>query len=136
MKKKLFNSKKLAVIKKLVLDAAKSRFFIGLLAINFLEMLVVFIIALTHIKSGLTIKTHCEINSSVPDCTSLEAPWYYVFNFVVFPLVVFVANVVVALKLLHVKGRELALCWLWLMILVGLVIAVLTSAMLFHIIEV
>ena len=122
-------------IKEAVADAIKSRFFIVLSIVCLLEMLVMIIIALTHARAGLTIKTHCEIiGKAAINCTSSDAPWYYIFNFAVFPAVVFVANLLVSLKLLAVKGRQLALCWLWLTALAGLVIGVLGSAMVVHVI--
>ncbi len=122
-------------IKEAVADAIKSRFFVVLSIVCLLEMLVMIIIALTHARAGLTIKTHCEIiGKAAINCTSSDAPWYYIFNFAVFPAVVFVANLLVSLKLLAVKGRQLALCWLWLTALVGLVIGVLGSAMVVHVI--
>lgn len=122
-------------IKEAVADAIKSRFFVVLSIACLLEMLVMIIIALTHARAGLTIKTHCEIiGKAAINCTSSDAPWYYIFNFAVFPAVVFVANLLVSLKLLAVKGRQLALCWLWLTALVGLVIGVLGSAMVVHVI--
>ncbi len=122
-------------IKEAVADAIKSRFFVVLSIVCLLEMLVMIIIALTHARAGLTIKTHCEIiGKAAINCTSSDAPWYYIFNFAVFPAVVFVANLLVSLKLLAVKGRQLALCWLWLTALVGLAIGVLGSAMVVHVI--
>ena len=122
-------------IKEAVADAIKSRFFVVLSIVCLLEMLVMIIIALTHARAGLTIKTHCEIiGKAALNCTSSDAPWYYIFNFAVFPAVVFVANLLVSLKLLAVKGRQLALCWLWLTALAGLVIGVLGSAMVVHVI--
>ena len=122
-------------IKEAVADAIKSRFFVVLSIACLLEMLVMIIIALTHARAGLTIKTHCEIiGKAAINCTSSDAPWYYIFNFAVFPAVVFVANLLVSLKLLAVKGRQLALCWLWLTALAGLVIGVLGSAMVVHVI--
>lgn len=122
-------------IKEAVADAIKSRFFVVLSIVCLLEMLVMIVIALTHARAGLTIKTHCEIiGKAAINCTSNDAPWYYIFNFAVFPAVVFVANLLVSLKLLAVKGRQLALCWLWLTALVGLVIGVLGSAMVVHVI--
>ena len=124
-------------IKEAVADAIKSRFFVVLSIVCLLEMLVMIIIALTHARAGLTIKTHCEIiGKAAINCTSTssDAPWYYIFNFAVFPAVVFVANLLVSLKLLAVKGRQLALCWLWLTALAGLVIGVLGSAMVVHVI--
>ena len=122
-------------IKEAVADAIKSRFFVVLSIVCLLEMLVMIIIALTHARAGLTVKTHCEIiGKAAINCTSSDAPWYYIFNFAVFPAVVFVANLLVSLKLLAVKGRQLALCWLWLTDLAGLVIGVLGSAMVVHVI--
>lgn len=122
-------------IKEAVADAIKSRFFVVLSMVCLLEMLVMIVIALTHARAGLTIKTHCEIiGKAAINCTSSDAPWYYIFNFAVFPAVVFVANLLVSLKLLAVKGRQLALCWLWLTALAGLVIGVLGSAMVVHVI--
>ena len=122
-------------IKEAVADAIKSRFFVVLSIVCLLEMLVMIVIALTHARAGLTIKTHCEIiGKAAINCTSSDAPWYYIFNFAVFPAVVFMANLLVSLKLLAVKGRQLALCWLWLTALAGLVIGVLGSAMVVHVI--
>lgn len=122
-------------IKEAVADAIRSRFFVVLSIVCLLEMLVMIVIALTHARAGLTIKTHCEIiGKAAINCTSSDAPWYYIFNFAVFPAVVFVANLLVSLKLLAVKGRQLALCWLWLTALAGLVIGVLGSAMVVHVI--
>ncbi|MCG5105987.1 hypothetical protein MBO12_03060 [Candidatus Saccharibacteria bacterium] len=122
-------------IKEAVADAIKSRFFVVLSIVCLLEMLAMIIVALTHARAGLTIKTHCEIiGKAAINCTSSDAPWYYIFNFAVFPAVVFVANLLVSLKLLAVKGRQLALCWLWLTALAGLVIGVLGSAMVVHVI--
>ena len=122
-------------IKEAVADAIKRRFFVVLSTVCLLEMLVMIVIALTHARAGLTIKTHCEIiGKAAINCTSSDAPWYYIFNFAVFPAVVFVANLLVSLKLLAVKGRQLALCWLWLTALAGLVIGVLGSAMVVHVI--
>lgn len=122
-------------IKEAVADAIKSRFFVVLSIVCLLEMLVMIVIALTHARAGLTIKTHCEIiGKAAINCTSSDAPWYYIFNFAVFPAVVFVANLLVSLKLLAFKGRQLALCWLWLTALAGLVIGVLGSAMVVHVI--
>lgn len=122
-------------IKEAVADAIKSRFFVVLSIVCLLEMMAMIIIALTHARAGLTIKTHCEIiGKAAINCTSSDAPWYYIFNFAVFPAVVFVANLLVSLKLLAVKGRQLALCWLWLTALAGLVIGVLGSAMVVHVI--
>lgn len=116
-------------------QAIVSKAFIGLTLLGFIEMIVVVIIAIASSHPGLAIKTHCEVMAGTDiatDCTSANAPWFYVYNFAVLPLVVFVCNTLVALKLLAVKGRTLALCWLWLSLLVGLVVSVLGLAMIGH----
>lgn len=122
-------------IKEAAKDAVHSRFFVALTVICFIEMAIMAVIAFVNVRSGLTIKTHCEIvGRAAIDCTSADAPWYYIFNFAAFPIVVFVANTLVALKLLALKGRQLALCWLWLTVLIGLVIVTLGSTMIVHVV--
>ena len=128
---KLFMS---TTIKEAAKDAIKSRFFVGLAILFFIEMLVMTIVAITQVRTGLTVKTHCEIvGQAAIDCTSADAPWHYTINFVLLPVVVYIVNILVSLKLLALKGRQLALCWLWLTLLVGLVVTALGSAMLLHV---
>lgn len=122
-------------IKEATKDALHSRFFVALTIICLIEMLVMAIIAFTNVRTGLTIKTHCEVvGRAAIDCTSADAQWWYIFNFAIFPLVVFVVNTLVSLKLLAMKGRQLALCWLWLTVLIGLVVVVLGSTMILHVV--
>lgn len=122
-------------IRAAVRDAVTSRFFVVLTFVCLVELLVLVIIALVHIRTGLTMKTHCEVsNQRVIECAADEAPWYYIFNFVALPIVIFVSNLLVSLKILALKGRQLALCWLWLTILVGLVVVVLGSAMIMYVV--
>lgn len=122
-------------LKEALADALHSRFFVILAILCFVEMIVMSVIALLHVRTGLTIKTHCEVVGRLAiDCTSADAPWYYIFNFALLPVVVFISNMLVALKLLAVKGRQLALCWMWLTLLVGLVIVVLGSTMIIHVV--
>lgn len=129
--------KSLAWVQPAFRSAITSRmfWFVGLL--GFLEMVIAVIFALTHIHVGLAVKTHCEITGNAMtaiNCTSEDAPWFYVFNFAVLPIVIFAANSLVGLKLLSIKGRTLALCWLWLSLLVGLAVTVLSSVMVTHVV--
>lgn len=122
-------------IKEAAKDAVRSRFFVCLTVLCLIEILVLVIIALTQVRTGLTIKIQYNITGQgkiMP--TSLDAPWYYVLNFVALPVVIFIVNTLVSLKLLATKGRQLALCWLWLSLLIGLVVVALGSAMVLHII--
>ena len=44
--------------------------------------------------------------------------WYYLINFAVFGLAVFVGHVFITLKLLAVKGNELALAFVWMSVVI------------------
>ena len=121
-------------IKQLFREAVKSRIFMALWIVSLLQTVVLITMTLLNTRAGLTIQTHCDLGSSVPDCTHAEAPWYYTLNFAAFALVIFALNILVSLKLLQVKGRALALAWLWLMVAVTLVAGVLIMAIL-HVVE-
>lgn len=113
---------------KSVKDAIHSRFFVGLAILCFIEALILMIFAITSLRTGLTVRTHCMSMSDKRDalqCDSTEAQWFYQLNFAALPMIVFVVNVAVAIKLLSVKGRQLALCWLWISLLAGLALTVL-----------
>jgi hypothetical protein len=117
-------------IKKLFFEAVKSRVIVALWIFTFVQTAVLTIIALVNTRAGLTIQTRCDLGAGVPDCTSAEAPWYYTLNFVAFALVAFILSTLVSLKLLHEKGRSLALAWLWLSAGVLMVATVLIVAIL------
>ena len=105
-------------VKSLFLEAIKSRAFATLWVLNLIETVVLVVLTLVNAHSGLTIQTHCDIGGSVPDCTSAEAPWYYLYNLAAAGLIFFAINLFVSLKLLEVKGRQLALAWLWLTLVI------------------
>lgn len=130
--------KPLAWVQPAFRSAVTSRmfWFVGLL--GFLEMVFAVIIALTHVHVGVAVKTHCEITGNATtaiNCTSDDAPWFYIINFAILPIAIYAANNLVGLKLLSLKGRTLALCWLWLSLLVGLVTMVLSSVMVAHVVS-
>lgn len=109
-------------------DAIHSKVFIALVIISFIEMLVLFLIAVTHLDPGSSIRAHWDLIGLFRGLEgSFEQPWQYMITFAVLPFVVLFINIFVALKLLSVRGRQLALCWLWLMVLVGLIVTVLAS---------
>ena len=95
-----------------------------------LQTIVLIMLAVVNTRSGLTIQTHCDIGGNVPDCTHAEAPWWYTLNFAAFAAMVFVLSILTSLKLLEIKGRQLALGWLWLTVAVLLVSTVLIGAIL------
>jgi len=117
-------------VKKMFLEAAKSRTFVAMWILLFVQTAVLVGLAIADTHSGLTVQTHCDLGSSVPDCTHAEAPWYYTLNFAVFAVVSYALSVIIGLKLLQIKGRILALGWLWLSVIVMLVGTVLIGAIL------
>ncbi len=130
--------KPLAWVQPAFRSAVTSRmfWFVGLL--GFLEMVFAIIIASTHVHVGVAVKTHCEITGNATtaiNCTSDDAPWFYIINFAILPIAIYAVNNLVGLKLLSLKGRTLALCWLWLSLLVGLVTMVLSSVMVAHVVS-
>ena len=117
-------------IKHLFLEAVKSRSFVALWILALLQTVLLVVLVAVYVRSGLTVQTHCDLGSGVPDCTSTEAPWFYLFNFAAFAVAALAANVVASLKLLEAKGRTLALSWLGLTALVMIVATALLSAIL------
>lgn len=125
---KATSDKQPSALRAALIDAVHSRFFVGLVLISFIQMLILFILVVTHIQSGLTIQTHWDLLGAGTPRGYYEEPWQYIFVFLAFPVVFLFINVAVALKLLAARGRQLALCWLWLMVLIGLVAVVLSGA--------
>lgn len=126
---------KFAIFKTALKEATGSRFFVGLSVLLLVEMLVMAVMAIIYTRAGLTIKTHCEVvGRAAIDCTSGDAPWYYILNFAILPLIAYIANIAIAIKLLILKGRQLALAWLWMALFVGLVMTVIGSIMIMHVV--
>ena len=117
-------------VKNLFLQATKSRVFVALWAIIFLQTVVLATMTLLHAHSGLTVQIHCDLSGGTTDCTHAEAPWYYLFNFAGFAVIIFAINILISLKLLEVKGRSLALGWLWLTVAILVITTVLIAAIL------
>ena len=64
------------------------------------------------------------------DAQYFRAQWLYLLNFVGFGIIIFVFNSLISLKLLSVKGRHLALSFLWISIIVLAVAILLMTAIL------
>lgn len=58
--------------------------------------------------------------------------WYYLLSFAVYVVVLMVVHSVITLKILQEKGRELAVVFAWM----GLVLVVISAALLFQILKV
>ncbi len=117
-------------LKQSFLSAIKSRTFVMLWIVILLQTIALVVLAVVNTRSGLTVQTHCDLGSSVPDCTHAEAPWWYTLNFAGFAVSAFVLNLLVSLKILDAKGRPLAIAWLWLAIIILLVATILIFAIL------
>lgn len=116
-------------LKVAILQLLTSKTFDCLVLISFFEMLVLFLIVATHIpSSGLSIRTHWDLIGIFRTMEgNAEQPWFYVFTSLLFPVVVFGITFAISIKLYMARGRQLALCWLWLMALIGLIITVMMS---------
>jgi len=56
--------------------------------------------------------------------------WFYLFNFIIFGVMVFFLNGLISLKILDIKGRQLALSFLWVTIVILFIATVLMAAIL------
>lgn len=59
-----------------------------------------------------------------------RARWFYLFNFIAFGAMVFVLNSLISLKILEIKGRHLALSFLWATVAVLFIATILIAAVL------
>ncbi len=116
---------KLSQLKTDFLSAVKSRMFVGLWILLFVQTLIITILVLTHPHSGLTIQTHCDIVGSVPVCTSAEASWTYIYCFAIFAIFSFFCEILISLRLLEAKGRKFALTFLWISVVMTIVLTAL-----------
>jgi len=118
-------------VKKLFLEATKSRIFIALWILILIQAIFLIVLAVSSTRSGLTIyNIRCELGG----CVHLEAPWYYTLYFAVFSVILLIFGVLISLKLLQEKGRTLALAWLWMVAGIFIVSTVWISAIL-HVVE-
>jgi hypothetical protein len=121
---------KLSDLKKHFLSAIRSRMFVSLWILLFIQALVVVILVLTHPHSGLTIQTHCDVVGSVPVCTSAEASWAYIYYFAGFAILVFTSDILISLRLFEAKGRRFTLAFLWISVAVMIVLTALVIGIL------
>jgi hypothetical protein len=93
----------------------KDRLLSGLLAAFLLMCLVVILyLAFTIHQSELQVVVHY---TSFGTTNFYRDKWYYLLSFVVFVLVMAIVHSVIAFKLLEKKGRDLAIAFVWLSLL-------------------
>lgn len=90
------------------------RTFVVTVGLLWLIVAVLLVIGAVHIRaSELRVPTHFTHYGVTH---YYNDRWYYLLNFMVFGAVSGVLHTLIAAKLLLVKGREIALCYLWLSI--------------------
>lgn len=93
----------------------KDRFLSGLLAAFLLACLVVILyLAFTIHQSELQVVVHY---TSFGTTNFYRDKWYYLLSFVAFVVVMAVVHSVITFKLLEKKGRDLAISFIWLSLL-------------------
>jgi len=110
-------------MKKQVLKSLKTllndRYLSGLIAGFLLLCLVVIIyLAFTIHASELQVVVHY---SSFGTTNFYRDKWYYLLTFVIFVIVLAASHTVITYKLLEKKGRQLALSFAWLSVLIILI---------------
>ena len=109
-------------------EALRSRAFVALWGIMFAQIVVLVIISSLYIHvSQLQVPVRYN---AFAEAQYFRAQWFYLFNFIGFGVVVFIFNSLISLKLLSVKGRHLALSFLWISIIVLAVAILLITAIL------
>ncbi len=115
-------------LKLLFKEASRSRAFIVLWGIMLIQIIMLVIIASLYIHaSQLQVPVRY---SAFAEAQYFRSQWLYLFNFIGFGVVVFILNSLISLKLLGVKGRHLALSFLWTSIIVLAVAILLIAAIL------
>jgi len=115
-------------VKNILLEAAKSRIFVALWVLMLVETIVLVIMIATNIyPRQLQIPIHFDAFSTEQ---YFRDQWFYLFSFIIFGIGVFFVNSLISLKILDIKGRHLALSFLWITIAVLFIVTVLIAAIL------
>jgi hypothetical protein len=98
-------------VKNLFLDAVKSRIFVALWAVILIQVVSLIILVAVNIHSN---QLQIPVRFNAFSATQyFRDQWYYLFNFIFFAVVVFLTNIFISLRILEIKGRHLALGFLW-----------------------
>jgi len=109
-------------------EAIRSRVFLALFIIIAIEAIAFVILVLSMGKIGVP---QVPVRFDGFSYTELfRENGSYLINFAVFGVVVAVANIMVSLKLLHTKGRTMALGILWLTIAIFIILTIILLALL------
>jgi hypothetical protein len=115
-------------VKEVLLEAVKSRIFVALWVLMLVQIIIlVVLVAINIYPRQLQIPVHFDAFSTEQ---YFRDQWFYLFNFIAFGVVVFFINSLTSLKILEVKGRHLALGFLWITLAVLFIATVLIAAIL------
>lgn len=115
-------------LKSLFKEASRSRAFVALWGVMFVQIIALAIISILYIHANqLQVPVRY---SAFAEKQYFRSDWLYLFNFIGFGVVVFILNSLISLKLLGIKGRHLALSFLWTSIIVLAVAILLIAAIL------
>jgi hypothetical protein len=115
-------------VKNLFLEAIKSRIFVALWIVILIQTIsIVVLVAVNAHPNQLQIPVRFNAFSTTQ---YFRDQWFYLLNFVFFAVAVFFINGLISLKILDVKGRHLALSFLWLTIAILLIAAILIATIL------
>ena len=115
-------------VKSLFLDAVKSRIFVGISILILIQ--TIFLIILVSLNIRVTsVQIPVQYSAFNPTLYSREQ-WFYLFNFTLFAVMAFIINLFISLKILDIKGRSLALSFLWLTAAVMFIAIIITAALL------
>jgi len=115
-------------VKNILLEAVKSRIFVALWVLMLVEIIIlVILVAMNIYPRQLQIPIHFDAFSTEQ---YFRSQWFYLFNFIAFGITVFVLNTLIGLKILDIKGRHLALGFLWTTVTVLSIATILIAAVL------
>ena len=109
-------------------EAVRSRAFIALWSVMLIQLIALIILALAMIHSS-QLQEPVRYSAFSP-LLFYKDQWTYLWNFAIFGVIVFVANGLISLKILEIKGRSLALNFLSLTVTVLLIATILITAIL------
>ncbi|MCL2451840.1 hypothetical protein FWD20_03145 [Candidatus Saccharibacteria bacterium] len=115
-------------VKNLFLEAIKSRIFSALWVVILLQVISLVILVATNIHSN-----HLQIPvrfNAFSTSQYFRDQWFYLFNFIIFGITILIANGLISLKILEVKGRHLALSFLWFTVAILLIATILIASIL------
>jgi hypothetical protein len=115
-------------VKSIFLEAIKSRVFVALWVVILIQVIsLITLVAINVHPSQLQIPVRFDAFSTTQ---YFRDQWFYLFNFILFGVVVLFTNGLISLKILEVKGRHLALGFLWFTVAILMIATILIAAVL------